>query len=300
MWLDNCHRWGIEGDYYDFQGRPDDYDSGLNGGYTNGNPFPIVRPFFTPGTGVSLDAVGYPSQYVGRVTVDTNDFFQSAGVWFRYNLRASEWSTNGHDVFTTDPAARTFRMDAIVGYRFARMIDYVNIRDDEVNINSADFTNYLTIFTNIDNFRTVNSFNGCELGLDTVMTSGRWSLDLLSKLAVGMNHQNIQLYGFAQSDASETGGQIQSASVNETLGLNRFSYMPELTATLGYQFTDHIKFTVAYDLIYWSEVARAGSQIATDPTTGLALGPQPTLTSSTVNESNFWAEGFRLGAEIRF
>ena len=59
--------------------------------------------------------MGVPLQDVGRVTVDTGDYFQSAGVWLRRQLWASEWSTNNCDVNWTDRSARTFRLDAIGG-----------------------------------------------------------------------------------------------------------------------------------------------------------------------------------------
>jgi hypothetical protein len=158
----------------------------------------------------------------------------------------------------------------------------------------------LTLFTNIDNFRTVNNFNGCEIGLDTVLTRGRWSLDILSKAAIGVNNQYIELFGLVGVDPSNTGGTPQQSSVTETLSRNRFSFIPELTLTAGYQLTDHVKFTAAYDLIYWSAVVRAGNQIAFDATSGQPFGPQPPLTSASVNETYFWAQGFRLGGEIRF
>ena len=83
MWLDAEHRWGVEGDYFDLSGKPDDYDSGYTDGYANGNPFPIVRLSYDPATSANAprdNAVGYPGLYVGRITVDTSDYFQSAGI----------------------------------------------------------------------------------------------------------------------------------------------------------------------------------------------------------------------------
>ena len=72
----------------------------------NGSAFPIVRMVFDPAVGRNLqpDYVGYPDYYVGRITVQTSDYFQSAGIWLRRQLRASEWSTNNGDVNWTDPA----------------------------------------------------------------------------------------------------------------------------------------------------------------------------------------------------
>ena len=72
-----------------------------------------MRGVFDPAFGgLTVNAVGYPNTFVGRITVDTSDYFQSAGIWLRHQLRASEWATNGQEVNWTDPSARTFRLDA--------------------------------------------------------------------------------------------------------------------------------------------------------------------------------------------
>jgi hypothetical protein len=231
------------------------------------------------------------------VTVETGDYFQSAGLWLRHNLRASEWSTTHDGIPWTDSSARTFRLDAIGGYRFMRLIDSVDIRDDEMDVSNTSASQY-TLYTNIDNYSAVNNFNGGELGLDALMTWGRWSLDVMAKAALGINNQDVQLFGLQRVDASVTGGGITQGSATYDFSRNVFSWIPELTLTAGYQLTDHVKFTVGYDLIYWSGVARAANQINTDPATGLptVFNPQ----TFTINQTCFWAEGIRLGGEIRF
>ena len=85
----------------------------------------MIRPTYATSR-PRTDYIGYPGFYVGRITVETSDYFQSAGIWLRHQLRSSEWSTNNGDVNWTDSSARTFRLDAIGGYRFARLIDTVN------------------------------------------------------------------------------------------------------------------------------------------------------------------------------
>jgi len=297
MWFDNCHCWGIEGEYFDFSGRPANYDSGLSNGYNNGNFFPLVRAVVDPTAGLEAFPVAVPTQYTGRVTVETGDYFQSAGLWLRHNLRASEWSTTHDGIPWTDSSARTFRLDAIGGYRFMRLIDSVDIRDDEMDVSNTSASQY-TLYTNIDNYSAVNNFNGGELGLDALMTWGRWSLDVMAKAALGINNQDVQLFGLQRVDASVTGGGITQGSATYDFSRNVFSWIPELTLTAGYQLTDHVKFTVGYDLIYWSGVARAANQINTDPATGLptVFNPQ----TFTINQTCFWAEGIRLGGEIRF
>ena len=129
MWLDCQHRWGVEADYFDVTGRPDNYDSGEVNGNMNGTAFPIGRllndtSVTTPPLGPTpnaIDGVGYLGLAYGRITVETSDYFQSAGIWLRRELRASEWSTSGQDVNWLDPCARSFRVDGLCGYRFAQV-----------------------------------------------------------------------------------------------------------------------------------------------------------------------------------
>ena len=102
MWLDCCHCWGIEADYFDITGKQDSYDSGFSDGYTNGVETPITRIVFDPLVGSLVpDYVAYTGTTVGRITVDTNDYF-SRPEYGRRQLRAYEWSANGHDVNWTD------------------------------------------------------------------------------------------------------------------------------------------------------------------------------------------------------
>jgi hypothetical protein len=332
-WLDGGHSWGVEGDYFDLSGRPDGYDSGFTNGYAGNNAggaqFPIVRPYVDPAlAGIQANGIGYPNIYTGRITVDTGDYFQSAGLWLRHELRSGEWSTNHGDTNWTDSSARTFRLDAIGGYRFTRLIDYVNIQNNEVDTeNPAAYpggTNGLpgALYSQIDSYRTVNNFNGCELGLNAVFTSGRWSLDIVSKTAFGVNNQYARLYNLqsVSENPNYTGGDGAGNFVS-TIGAtpqefsrNRFSAIPELILTAGYQVTDHLKVTAGYDLLYWTAVVRAADQIAVDPATGVPLGslfntnltPPPSLTPPSTlppfvwNESHFLAQGLHLGAEFRF
>ncbi len=302
MWFDCAHRFGIEGEYFDLSGRPISYDSGLSNGYTDDSstPFPLVRPFVdNTGTLQGLP-VAVPTQYVGRVTVDTNDYIQSAGLWMRYNLRASEWAGKDGDVPWTDSSARTFRLDFLSGYRFMRLIDAVNIRDDEMDVSGPVVNaNNWTTYTNIDNFHAIDNFQGGELGLDATVTRGRWSLDVLAKAALGVNNQSVELYNLARIDNRVNGGGImQTAVPQNNYTANVFSWIPAMTVTGGYQLSDHVKLTVGYDIIYWSAVARAGSQIPVDPATGFPL--QVNTQTFTINQTYFSAQGLRLGGEFRF
>jgi hypothetical protein len=313
-WIDREHLWGVEMDYLDVAGRQNNYDSGFTDGYSNGTPYPLVRLVYDPATyatsGLAADYIGLGGFVNGRETVETSDYFQTAGVTLRRQLRASEWSTSNSEVNWMDSSARTFRLDAIGGYRFARLIDTVNEQDDTfVFATGAAVPNSLYDYQYVNNYRTVNDFNGGELGLNVVYTFGRWSLDVVGKAALGVNNEYVSLYNQQTTDVSNARGVatppiLSNASPLQEFSRNRFSAIPELTVTAGYQVTDHLKLTVGYDLLYWTAVVRAADQIAVEPTTGYpygtVLGNYSTLPAFSWNESHYFAEGLRLGGELRF
>ncbi len=309
-WLDCHHCWGVEGDYFDISEKPTDYDSGTTIGNANGTAFPIYRFVNDPAAPGVLtpDVIGLvsaTSPYVGRETVNTDSYFQSAGLWLRHRLMGWERTTSGGDVNWTDRSARTFRLDAIAGYRFARLIDTVNEEDDTFCITNLNGYSYF------NDYRTVNNFNGGELGLDTVLTFGRWSLDVVTKCAIGVNNEYVRLYNQEIVDESQnTGVPVPWIIVNQAplqeFSRNRFAAIPELMATAGYQVTEHLKFTVGYDLLFWTAVVRAADQIAVNPANGYPYGnvistpaanPLPPFTWI---ESSFLAQGLHAGAELRF
>ena len=320
MWLDCDHSWGVEMDYFDVNSRSTSYDSGFTDGYdAHGNSYPIVRLVYDPTiSALGADYIGLPSAppgtegyTVGRITVDTSSYFQSAGVTLRRELQACEWATDNRQVNWTDPSARTFRLDMIGGYRFARLIDSVN-EDTNSFVYNALEPNYLWAYHYVNDWRTVNNFNGGELGLNGVYTVGRWSLDVVGKAAIGVNNEYASVYMQNTIDKSNAGGPgptTTNPNPLQELSRNRFSTMPKLTLTGGYQVTDHVKITAGYDLLYWSAVARAANQIAvattSNPVTsgypyGTVLDNWSGLPKPTWNETHYFAQGLHMGAELRY
>ena len=177
----------------------------------------------------------------------------------------------------TDPSARTFRLDAIAGYRFARLIDTVNEQDESFEYNPLQAAYYLKGFTFINDYKTVNNFNGAELGLNAVYTHGRWSLDVVGKAAIGVNNQYVRLYNQEFIDTNNIRPGTPPAPQNPTalqeISRNQFSAIPELTVTGGYQVTDHFKVTVGYDLLYWSAVVARQIRSPSSPRPAIPMEP---------------------------
>ena len=83
--------------------------------------------------------------------------------------------------------------------------------------------------------------------------------------------------------------------------------MPELEIKIGYNFTERLRGFIGYDLLYWTNVARAGveidrtvdlRQIPTVPIYNPAL--RGTLAPPEIHNSSYLANGLTFGFEFRF
>ncbi|MCH8839334.1 MAG: BBP7 family outer membrane beta-barrel protein [Planctomycetes bacterium] len=87
---------------------------------------------------------------------------------------------------------------------------------------------------------------------------------------------------------------------------NKFSVIPEIGATVGFQLTPRLRLTGGYTLVYWGNVVRPGDQIDlhVNPTYLASPLPNPLLPpfspAFAFNETDFWAQGVNIGGEYRW
>ena len=321
-WLDRCHRWGIEADWFSIAGGSVDYSN-----TSNGNPA-VGRPFFNVETNQwdrQIVAETNSTSGVitsGTVTVHDGDSFDSAGFSVRYNLccccgcgcdpcGGSDCGSCGGkgDACNLgdccDLNMNYCRTDLLFGYRHYSLRDGLTIGE---NINSVGINTLVT-----DNFSTHNDFNGAELGLNTELRRGRWSLNILTKMAFGNNHQNTDINGSTVISSitpptNPTYYPVGIYAVGTNSGIyekDTFVVIPQLGLEVGYQVTCHTRAYLGYNLLYWGNVMRAGDQIdeyidprnfanASDAANALPFPRYPDRSSS------FWAQGVNLGLEVRF
>ena len=81
MWLDCCHRWDLEFDYFNLGERQANFSQ-----TSSGDPI-LARPFYdVQAMQQSSQLVAYPGVVQGTVSVNAKDYFQSAGVSLSYCL----------------------------------------------------------------------------------------------------------------------------------------------------------------------------------------------------------------------
>ncbi len=298
-WFDRFPGLGLEGEYFGLA-------QGSEGFFQNSSGTPtLARPFFNIVTGLQdAELVAFPNVLSGSVQVDVTSELNGAAARFRKSLYCSSGCAYSPFCCTTVPTSS--RLDGTVGYRYYELKESLAIRE---RLQSTDINNPGS-FNILDQFDTRNQFNGGEIGVLWQGRRGLWSLDGLMRVGIGNNHQTVTIRGnsvVTQNGASTTfnNGILTQRTNIGTYDRNEFTMIPELGATLGYQFTRNVRLTAGYSLIYWGNVVRPGDQVDLDvnpnlfppeavPFTG-ALRPQFQFVST-----DYWVQGLSFGAEMRW
>ena len=86
---------------------------------------------------------------------------------------------------------------------------------------------------------------------------------------------------------------------------NEFTVVPEFNMNVGYQLTDHLRATLGYTFIYWSNVVRPGEQMSLDVNTDLLPPPAEPVTgvlrpAFSFDTTDYWVQGINFGGEYRW
>ena len=276
LFLNQAKTWAVDGSFYTLYGGDTAYLS------PDG---PIVsRPFRDPGNGEANAAlVSYPGVMEGNVSVETAQLFYGLDVNFRRNLFSSS----------------TSRMDLIAGYRNMGFNEGLGVYEF-ITRPDGSIGYYIG-----DAFNTTNFFNGGQLGLALSHRRGRWMVDGKVLLGLGGTSSRVcidgsttYLYGGGAYYTLPGGLLAQQTNTGE-YEKQTLSFVPEVGLRLGYQVTSHITLTAGYTFLYWTGVARPGSQIdstlSLDPTKSLG---RPSLPG--VQTTDIWIQGVSAGLELQF
>jgi hypothetical protein len=243
--------------------------------------------------------IAIPGELDGFVSIDSSTEFQSFELLARRAL-ARECGLH---------------VDFLIGYRHADLDDRIQISDSittlvafppPVPVIPAD-----TNLSGIDQFQTRNRFHGAQLGFVCQMTRCRWSAELLANLAFGSTSSDVLIDGSTTITlaggvpTTEPGSKLALPSNMGRYEQSTFSMIPELTLRLNYDISPCWRASIAYTLIYWSHVARAGNQIDLDidenqfplPMIPPAAGIWPEF---RFDFDDFWAQGLSFGLERQF
>ena len=247
-------------------------------------------PFYDNGTGEDANVVAYEGvpgtagDRTGSIDIDTQSDFQSGGILLRHVLWAD--------------FEKNFRIDMIGGYRFAKLDESLIISQD-YNRPANDPTGFVASNVKIqDVFDTENEFHGGEIGLSSQWHHGCWTFDLLGKVALGNNHEVVEIRGqttqtlVGGSPTTTEGGTLTAASNIGRESRNEFAIIPELGLKLHFQLLSNVRLSAGYRVLYINEAVRPGQQI--DRVIG---GGRPTR---TFQRSSIWMNGFDGGLTLEY
>jgi hypothetical protein len=275
--------------------------------YSSGGIPILARPFtnvptslIAPLPGQLSELVAYPGVVSGIVSVRTSSQLYGTELDLRSNLwRGCCW-----------------RLDLLGGFRYVGLKESLDITENLIE--AANGFNPGGPVMVHDSFQTTNNFYGGQIGLDMGFKRGRWSLDLLGKIAIGDMHESVRIEGstaFPGLATSAPGGFLALPSNIGSFDRNRLAFVPEGGIKLGFQATQHCRLFVGYSFLYLSDVVRPGDQIDTRvdlrqvPVASFATGggpvpgvlmPPAVLPANPMKRSDFWAQGVNFGVEFKF
>jgi hypothetical protein len=297
FWFFDDHALGLEGNYF-FLGRKSDNFTATS----FGNPL-LARPFHEAFNDVNTAeqvanvATARLLAIAGTITVNHTSSLWGTEANLRGNLRCGP---NGY-------------VDLLGGFRVLGLDESLTINEALVSLDTTGTgPRPGTTFAINDRFSTTNRFYGGQIGAVGEWKLGRWVFDGTAKFALGVTQERADVSGFtviANSgttlDGTYVGGLLAQRTNIGSYTRNVFTFVPELGATIGYQFTDRLRGFVGYTFLYSTNVARPGNQI--DTTVDRRLLPPPTSTAGlatrpafSFNGSDFWAQGLTFGLEYRY
>jgi hypothetical protein len=301
-WLDDCGTCGIDGSFFFLGGRSATASATAPGAETL-----ITRPVFVPNPTGSGEAVGESGEYValpgalgGTLTARGDSFLWGADV----NLRKALCSTCNT------------RAEVFVGYRYLNLRESLTITE---NINVLGTSPRLGMPDPVgtqafvqDRLRTLNSFNGGQVGALYGRQWGRFDVTGRASVALGTTHQSLDIEGFQVRQRPGMAPMVFNGgllAVGPNLGhftRDHFSVVPEVTLNLGYRLAPGVRVFAGYNFLLWTNVIRPGDQIdrvvdvtfvpngPPAPPSGLAR-PHPLFT-----QRDLVVQGVQFGLDLRW
>jgi hypothetical protein len=314
MWLNDCRTRGMESSIFFLGQQQKTFTVASDGG--PGTPV-IARPFLDANT-VQPNAaiVAFPGIQSGAVVVNT-----SSRMWGTDSNLLCNLLCSGGNNCDGCGGGRGYRVDGLVGFRYLELREGLGIASSNTVLPTAPpligGTLGSTNLVGFDQFDTYNRFYGGQVGVRSEWWRDRWFITSFAKVALGDNHQSFDVFGgssltpagaFATPGSPATvapGNLLTQLSNMGHFTRDRFSVVGESGFSLGYQLTDAISLSVGYNFLYWTAVARPGSQI--NPVVNSTLIPGsivppfgPTAPIFQAHDSDFWAQGVNFGVGVRF
>jgi hypothetical protein len=292
VWCNDDHTLGYEGTYFFLAERSVKF-TGFGSG--DADSAALARPFVNALTGLpDFEVVAAPGFASGIVQVRAPTSFQGAegnGVWQVY----------------CGPSAR---VELLAGFRWQDLSEQIIITEQRAILPGAGALAGTRV-TSLDEFDTGNRYFGGQIGARAEFYWGHFIAAAHAKLAMGGVWQLITVGGGTRTTApggmpaTVAGGLLTQPSNIRDAQDGTFAVVPEVGVQLSYLVRTNVRAFVGYTFIYWSDVVRPGDLIDTTVNplqigTGAAPIAGPVRPAFSVRDTDFWAQGFNVGVEVRY
>lgn len=288
MWLDACQTIGIGIEGFWLSNQNDGFS-----GLSNGSPA-LARPVFNTMTGLpDAQVLAFPGVAASQLVI------------------ASESNVCGFGAFARKLICQpclTVAFEGLVGYRYLNLDEEITLSESlTANDPTPGAPPIGTQFTLLDSYRTRTQFHCADVGLAASWSDGRFFADVVGKVALGCNVREYTVGGVSTTTVSGVGTVVTDGGLY-TVGLNGrttdqvFAVVPELRLNLGCRVSDCVRVFAGYNLLCWTNVARAGEQISLNvdpaqlPPPLVPIVPRPVI----IESSTLWMHGFNLGIVVSF
>jgi hypothetical protein len=291
-WLDDCHTWGVEGNYFFLGSRSTDFTIGCPAGRAV-----LARPFLNSTRGLQdAEEICFPGVARGGLQA-----FSSS--------RLQGFEANVDRRLCENCCSRVYLLG---GFRYLELNEGLGIFEGTEELASAPVLPG-SGFQVSDQFDTRTRFYGGEIGVRAESSWHHFFVNFKGLLALGVEEEAVRISG-QTAITSPTGarmvvpaGLLALSGNSGRFRRNRFGVVPELGVNAGYQITSCLRAFVGYTFLFNSDVVRPGDQV------DLALNERRIPTSRTFapssgpdrpafhfQDSSFWVQGVNVGVELDY
>jgi len=285
-WLDGARTQALEVSFFDLENASTRFAANSDGSVI------LARPFVDANTGgQSAQLVAFPGAVSGSIAANETSYLLGVDAHFRQEI--ASWSDA--------------RIGALIGYRYLHSSDRLDIASSATVIGGVALP-IGTVIGASDTFEASSDFHGLDLGVSGELLHGPWIFAGRATVALGANINQAQINGsstssFGGATTAFPGGLLAATSNIGSYSQTRFAVVPALQLKAGYQLTPQWRLVAGYDVLYWTDVQRAGGLIDTTVNPNLLPGgsgagpqrPQPMFATSSLR-----AQGFSVGARYGF
>ena len=287
-WIDEARTLGVEIGFMMLESQ-----STLFSAVSDGSTI-LARPFANPVNNTQQAVlVAFPGQSAGTIDAraGSGNFYEA-----HFDLAEKIWDEE------------RFRITTLVGYRYYRMDDSLDIRQTifPAGPNFVPGTSVLTV----DGFSAHNEFHALDMGGRFQFFWDNLGVDFLAKLAVGRLHRDVSVGGTqfttvpGLAPVTLKGGFLALSSNSGDFHNDDWTLMPELGLNLNWRVNDNVRLRFGYSVLFLTDIARAASHVdlRVNPT---LLPPQqtlvgPNLPGFTFQREDVWLQTVNFGVEFTF